>query len=156
METSVSASVIRNLAQSIFQIDPTKVYLAGEIDPEYRSISSRLSGGMWYSEEETTLWGFSPKTGFKELKEIKYDEWNVSDGIPQDNRNKVLKLNEVPKIGEYIFFLEKREVIHSVPSNGIDRNETNYILYKAPNFREYWEKIEKEDLERWSSWINNN
>lgn len=153
---SVSASLVRNLVSTIFNVNPTKVILSDrEIDPNYQSIYSTLSGGMWSSNEITTLWGFSPQTGFKEIKEVQYSEWNTPDGMPQNDRENTLKLHEVPGIKKYIFFLEKKECHNSIPSNGVNENSITWTLYKAPNFSEFWAKIEHEDLERWSNWLIN-
>lgn len=152
---TIAVNIIRDLVSRIFKIDPRKVHLAtSEISPEYRSIYSTLSGGMWDSEGIKTLWGFSPTTGFKEIPEIQYKEWNVSDGIPQDDRENTLCLHEVEGVEQYIFFLEKETDVHSVPSNGINRNDTHWTLFKSPNFKEYWNKIKQQDIERWSSWLN--
>lgn len=150
-----SAATIRNLVGSIFKVNPTKVYLANsEISPNYQSIHSILSGGMWNSEDVNQLWGFSPQTGFVEIKEVQYDEWNTPDGMPQSNKHNTLKLHEVPNVEQFVFFLKKRAYSHSIPSNGVNENSTSYILYKSPNFKEFWAKVEQEDVKRWSNWIN--
>jgi hypothetical protein len=144
---NMSASILRNIVSSVFNIKPTSVILSDEIAPDKKWESN----SCWSSQttcKSYEVWGFKPQNGFVSLsEEIVGHYYNHSDGSA--SIKKATKLCDLQGVEEYLFFL-MHEDIRAYDEN---KNEDNWVLYKAPNFKEHWAKIETKDIKRWEKWL---
>ena len=143
---SMSANILRNLVSRVFDTTASKVILSGEINPNY-SITNHEGVSYMDSSESKVLHGFNPKTGFKLIPEV-VTTVTYFNGNHDHSTELGCELSEVVGIDEFIFFVEIQEGYNS------DGDFKYVTLYKAPNFKEYWEKINEEDLARWEQWLN--
>jgi len=142
----MSATILRNLIGSVLKIKATSIILSGEIAPK-----TSFTGNSCWSSQTTEnfyqVWGFSPQQGLVELH-ITGNYQNCSDGSA--SIREAIPLCDVPGIEEFIFFIVKHE---TYCSNENRNNDLTYTLYKAPNFKEHWNKINNKDLARWEQWL---
>tara|TARA_S200002703_G_C3629494_1_gene193322 strand:+ start:112 stop:555 length:444 start_codon:yes stop_codon:yes gene_type:complete len=142
---NMSAKIIRNLVSSVFNVKAQNVILSGEIKPDY-SITNNENVAYTDSEQSKSLFGFSPKKGFTKISEV-VTTVTYFNGNHNHSTELGCVLSEVKGIDEYLFFVEK--------SSGYtpDGNYENYTIFSAPNFKEYWFKIEQQDIARWEQWL---
>lgn len=149
---TIAVQVLRNIVSSVFKVRPQEVYLMTEvISPTF----TKCNNECWSSqttEQTHELWGFSPQKGFVNLtEEVISSGKNHSDGTWSDTSSSkyVGQLSNVEGVEEFVFFL------HHSTGNAYDDNQSwdKWYLFKAPNFREFWEKIEADDVARWQKWI---
>lgn len=139
---NMSASILRNLVASVFGVNAKKVHLSGEISPEESFIS--YTGHSWaHGWNVYKVWGFDPHTGFVQLNVPSYFSDNGTS-IGDDP----MTIAEMAKNNEFIFFI----VNHDHEDQNY-QGDNSWTLYKAPDFREYWKKIEEEDIARWEQWL---
>lgn len=144
---NMSASILRNLVSSIFNIDARKIELSGEISPMWRGSFTDGVSYMDYScSGDREIWGFSPKEGFKQI------EGCISVKTMYNGNHKCHYADADALMtcvtGKELFFLVIK---------GDDSDEPfswRYILHKAPNFQEYWKEIKQKDINRWEQWLN--
>ena len=160
----MTAGVMRNLVSSIFKFRPEFIELKGEISPDFIPVEDR--GHSWWSgaaEQYDSIWGFSPETGFiriaggsrtegwtKDSSTMLSREYSYSNnGDVTHEEGCAIKYH--PQADEFLFF-----IIHSYGKEYGDTGEDFETLsvYKAPNFKEHFDKIEKEDIVRWEQWLN--
>lgn len=148
--TNMSASILRNLVSSVFNVKATEVRLSGEISPDWTGYAGRTRGGMWDAEEDCAIWGFNPKSGFTLLNIVGDLEQGYQDGPVYEEG--AIPLFEVEGISDYIFFVVNHKGYYS--DNQRSEEYNNWTLFKAPNFKEYIYKVQKEDIARWEQWIS--
>ena len=143
----MSASIVRNIVSSVFNIRPESVILSGEIDPT-RSFTGH---GCWSDRSDTycyNVWGFSPVKGFVDLDEYVGFYYNNTSGEAEGQCG--TPLMHIPGVEEFVFFLVNEDF---TSGNGRDYDSFTWTLYKAPNFAQKWAEIETQDVERWNNWI---
>jgi hypothetical protein len=149
--SNMSAQILRNLVSSVFGIDAKTVVLSGEIAANYTTDNSCSYGCMYTSQREEKLFGFNPGIGFVELSTNVKVQTSNADG--SWNGHMEVFLPEVSAVNEYIFFVSIGSRFYSA-EQAETTDEKFCKLYKAPNFKEYFDKIEAEDIARWEQWIN--
>lgn len=149
---NMSAKILRNIVAATFKVDAKSVVLSGQISADW----TRCSNTCWSSQttkETHKLWGFNSIKGFVALTdECVSKGHNHSDGTwTSTNSPKFVgELSKVHNIEDYIFF-----VYRSVGNAYHDESQSwdNWSLYKAPNFREHWDKVNSADIARWEQWL---
>lgn len=134
----MSASILRNLVSSVFNINPRFVKLSGEIKPDHAFADTyRTDYSNDYNKDE--VWGFNPQTGF--IKLINKGEGGVLEFVPNVANN-------------YIFFVVHNEGERWQNTWDMIDSWDTWTIYKAPNFAAYFAAIEQSDLIRWANWLN--
>lgn len=150
---NMSASILRNLVSSIFNVDAKEVILSGQMPTTWKTEAVSTSGNLYSSNEWNTVWGFCPKTGFQKIEEM------LMTRQAKSNANGTWE-NSYGYTAEYLmkkcdcalFFLVNSG--HSYNDcNGRDEESDNWTIYKAPDFSRIWEKVEQKDVQRWEEWI---
>lgn len=145
----MKAEILRNVVASIFSIKATSIELEGEISPKYETDNSHSYGSLYTSTNWEKLYGFSPKKGFILLESNTESGTSNADG--SWNISKEVRLDLVKGVEEFMFFISKGGRYYS-DCNG-QKEDFEYVkLYKTPNFREYFDKMEAADIERWQKW----
>jgi len=141
----MSATILRNLVSSVFNIKATKVVLSGEISHKY-SIHNHVGQAYMDYEDFTQLFGFNPKDGFKELTNEFATVTSYSNGNHHQDTVDGCPLLEVDGIEQYLFFVEISERI------GISAYR-DITLFGAADFKTKIASIEAADLARWEQWL---
>jgi hypothetical protein len=144
---NMSASILREIVAKVFEIQATKVKLSGEISPTWKGSSTT---GVSYTDisdsGDFNIHGFNPVLGFQKIDGV-IENTHFSRGNHEKEHSDACNLSEIEGIEDYIFFLvisgDNSDLPHSL----------EYTLYKAPNFREHWTKLTKEDIARWEQWL---
>jgi hypothetical protein len=147
---NMSASILRNLVSSVFNVKATEVVLSGEISPYWTGYAGKTRGGMWNASDNTAIWGFCPRSGFV-LLDIIGDLVQSDQDAPVYQEN-AIPLCDVQNVSDYIFFVVHQQGSYS--DNQRSEEYNSWTLYKAPNFRAYMESLENADIARWESWVN--
>ena len=148
--TVTTASTVRNIISSCFEINPRQIKLAGEISPNHRFQDADSHGGMWSDIMENHVWGFSPETGIEGINiYCGYDR--RGDDKPTDHEEGQ-ELFSIEGIEKFSFFIVYQVGEYSCPTNGERRVTNGWVVYKAPNFQQHRDQIEKADLKRWEEW----
>lgn len=148
---ATAAHILRTLVTTIFNVAPHKIILSGEIAPDKEWQDNFSNGSLYDTDYTVKVWGFSPKTGFIELKDISGHYENNANGSRVDRPG--IPLNEHPQVkeNEFVFFyVEERG---GYEDNNRKEDWSKDSIFKAPDFKTYWEKIEKEDIARWENWL---
>lgn len=144
----MSAQILRQFVSKFFNIRPQIVKLSGEISPK-----TILTGNTCWSDrsDETRyqLWGFDAQQGFIDLNQYVGNWSNGEDG--RQTGSDGTPLHEIPNVDTYLFFIINEEYSSG---NGNDNDYDEWTLQKAPDFQQYWDKINQEDIERWSNWLS--
>lgn len=150
---NMSASILREIVASTLNVKATEVKLSGEM-PLNAVYDGCSTGGELYSDSNVvTAFSFSPKEGLREVPAI------ITHRQTASNANGTWE-NSYGYTAEYLaevcpdalFFVIKEENDYW-DCNGRDEYSLTHTIYKAPDFREHWSKVEEEDIRRWSSWL---
>lgn len=148
--SNMSASILRELVSRVFKIDSLNVILSGEIRPDWEGHSGFSYGSMWEKKEEVSIWGFNPHRGFCRLNIVgEISQQGADAPVYRDGEIPLLKVKEIE---EYLFFVVNEKEYYS--DNQRSENSDLWTLYKAPNFKEYLQKIEAIDIQKWKSWLS--
>lgn len=148
-----STKAIRNLVAKLANVHPSEIQLSEKpLSPNF--IPQNNCGHSWWGgaeEEYDKIFGVSLANNIcKELDilaEYHYSENGSSMHSDGQELAKYLAENKE----HYEMFL----VNHSGKEYGDEGEEYNYwMLYKSPNFTEYWKNVNKEDVKRWENWLN--
>lgn len=148
---NMSAQILRNLVSSVFNVKATEVVLSGEIASDSTWYQGNTRGGMWNNDRTVKVWGFNPHSGFCHITDCVGDEIQSCNDAPVYFEN-ATPLAFCEKAHDSIFFVVNIRNNY-YDSNGRDDNEDSWTLYKAPDFGAYLASVEKQDLERWESWV---
>lgn len=145
---SMSASILRNLVSSIFGVNPAKVILSGELPKNFFVQSNKSSGNLYDTNDEANLYAFNSTRGF-----ILIEGHNVNSQNANGSWNQEIgfSFEDCAIHEDALFFISKEKKCGS--SNGETWDYIKYTLYKAPNFKEFFDKINQEDLARWEQWL---
>jgi len=142
-----AAAILRQVVSSVFKVPANSVRLSGEIDPQW--MGSNTTGISYMSHSETGdfgIWGFNPKTGIKQISGV-ISNTHMYHGNHDQNYTHAERLCDVKGIEEYVFF-----IVLSGDDSDLPYSQ-NYTIFKAPNFKEYFDKVTTEDITRWENWI---
>lgn len=143
---------MRNIVSSILDIDARKVELSGTIDPE--TSWGEDGGHSWWdgaAEDYFTVYGFNPKDGLVAL-DIQMSYAYSQNGEPQpEGESETLSEFMARDTREFIFFV----VDHTGKNYGESGERFRQVtVFKAPDFQAYWNRVNNEDVARWSKWLN--
>lgn len=148
--TNMSANILRELVASIFGIKATSVKLSG-ILPERFCVSEDNSYGSSYSCNGTvSVHAFSPTKGFVEVQGSRnYSSQNANGSW---NNEYGVSFGDCSKHPESIFFVVRKQ------SSGWQEGREDWdndmtTIYKSPDFKSHWDKIEQQDIARWEQWL---
>jgi hypothetical protein len=146
---NLSAIILREIVARTFDIKATTVVLSGEISPSM----SWESNSCWSSQTTETgfsVFSFSAKSGFVPL-DVVSETHNNQDGhasISEAKYNSLASALET-ECPESIFVI----VFEDCRAYDDNQSFSSVTLYKAPNWREYLQKITAEDILRWEKWL---
>lgn len=147
--TATTASMVRNIICSCFKINPRQVKLEGEISPNTRFENVFHDGSLGSNYEKVRLWGFDSIIGIKDLSdyvgEVRGSNYAHSESVHEDGA----LLHEIP--GNFSFFIVNREGEDNWEGNEY-RSWNKWSIFKAPNFQQHRQQLEKADLKRWEDW----
>jgi hypothetical protein len=140
---NTSASILRQIVASVFGIKTTSVVLSGEISPDRKLVS--FSGHSWARMKDViNLWGFSPQRGFISVAVPSY--WSNNGETVGDEPMELHEL--IKEEDDFVFFL-----LHEDVEEHNHQDWESWTLYKAPDFREHWAKVQEKDIARWEAWL---
>jgi len=138
---NMSASILRNIVSSVLKVDSRNIQLSGEISTDMKC--PNWSGNQWDSRYKyTQIWGFSPDKGLIELP-VKGEEPSfgyIASKFPEEYK-------------ECIFFVVKKWGCTQMQCPEDYDYYEDYIIFKAPNFQQYFASIEEAEIVRWEQWI---
>ena len=144
MTKNTASNILRSLVASKFNVSPKEVILSGEIAPDFIG-ESRTSSYTGYNDEQR-VWGFSSEQGFVKLFCVE-GQFSDSGG----------NMSYSPAMGNLSEEIQRLcpDCIFIVVNDYSDRNEgrDDLTIFKAPNFKEYLDRVEEADLLRWEQWI---
>ncbi len=144
---NMSATILRSIVSSVFKVNAASVILSGEIAPNWKGYNTT---GISHCDHTETgvfgIWGFHPKTGFTKIDGV-ISNTHMYHGNHSHDVTDCNSLDTVKGVEEFIFF-----VIFSGDDSDLPYSMV-YSIYKAPNFKEYFQKVEESDIQRWSTWI---
>lgn len=158
MANQMAASVLRNIISSVFNINPREVKFGEEISPN--RIFTEDCGHSWAStaqcpEEYDTVYAYT-KNGFVQIagihnQRVKMSHYTLQRQYKYSQNGELTEregepLYNHPDCSEFIFLLVQNLYISS-------NTTMSWTLYKAPNFKEHWDKIEEADIERWNKFL---
>ncbi len=145
---SINIKTLRNIVSSVFKVKASNIVLAeSEISPNWRGqFSSGMSYGRCDESGDYGIYGYSPEKGFVEIGSC-IATTHYSDGNHTQRYEESQTLAEVIGEEQFLFFLVIEGDNSDLPFS------QSHTLHKAPNFKEYWDKVEAEDIERWEKWI---
>lgn len=145
----MSAAILRNLVSSIFEVKPQNVKLSGTIEPE---ATWHFDSGVSYVKgyEDAKVFGFSAKRGFEDISSLVVGYTHFYNGNhDQTTTSAKMTLAEASKGKDYIFY-----VVNTFGASSFDGEEyDDFTLFKAPDFQEFFAKVESKDIKRWELWI---
>jgi hypothetical protein len=149
----ISSKILREIISRTFNIPAREIKLEGELDPETSYQNKYHDGSRGYSKITYKIWGYSPEKGFIDLSNNMVGYYSTSNYAGESTVDEPGKrICDIPDADQYIFFLiRKRDISDWEGCSSHDW--IMWRLYKAPDFREYWERVEEEDLKRWASWL---
>ena len=144
MKNQIAITALRNIVSAWAETDAKNILLKGEIPVDFTPKSYFKNGSMGESKDTYKVFGWSPEVGFVIIEEcVGEDTINIA-GKP---------LFECDNVDKYPFF-----IVHNYGHNsweGCNQEAWDtWTLYKAPNFKEFWDKVELDDIERWTQFIN--
>ena len=145
---NISAEIIRNLVSSVLKIDSRTIKLSGEISTEMEC--PNWSGNCHDSRyEKTTIYGFNPEKGLVELPtcECEKDE----DDVPTFGDNAHIYPDDYV---DCLFFVTISDSCSQMQSPESSDYEYSIQIFKAPDFKEYFDSIEKAEIARWKQWLS--
>lgn len=160
---NMSAEILRGLVSSVFSIPAKQLVLSGEISLD--RIFQNDCGHSWWSGAShcvETVFGFSPKIGFKRIcgewkpeLSIQMNECVLARDYKYSNNGGVQShkgepLSELANGEEFLFFF-----VRCNEKDYGDNGETREIftLYKAPDFTAKKQQVEENDTARWEQWL---
>lgn len=148
-----TTKAIRNLVAKLANVHPSEIQLSeNPLSPNF--VPQNNCGHSWWGgaeEEYDRVFGISLANNVcKELEiETEYHFSENGSSRHSDGQELAKYLSETGE--SYDMFL----VNHSGKEYGDEGEEYNYwMLYKSPNFAEYWKNVNEEDVKRWENWIN--
>ena len=143
----MSASILRNLVASVFNVKATSVVLSGEISPHWKGhYTSGVSYMDYTIDGIVKIWGFDPKKGFKEIEGV-IKHTQMFNGN-HDSHFFDAEALHTKVSGSEVFFVTEH-FTDTIGSEG-----SSYTLYKAPDFKSHWAAIKATDVARWEEWLN--
>ena len=146
---NLSASILRNVISSVFNVESSKVVLSGILPENYDKVEDNSSGNLYSSNESLKLYAYHPTSGFVEVKGDNSGYSRNADGT--FNPEYRITFAECQMYKDAQFFVE---LFHKEGwQQGLaDWNDTIVTLYGAPD----WVAIDKinlvKDLQRWVNW----
>ena len=149
---NMSAQIVRQIVGSILEIDTRKVHLSG-ILPESFEVEAVSTSGMGYSDnQDNCVWAFCPKQGLVKLNAICIREMASSNANGTWESSYGYTYEELAlQAPEAIFFVVMESRDYS--DDFRDESSLNYTLYKSADFKEYWAKVDEQEIARWQEWI---
>ena len=148
---NMSASILRNLVASIFNVKATQVKLSGELPENFVLSECNSTGSLFDCNQKVAVWAFESKTGFVKVKGANSYRSQNADG--SWNNEYGVAYSDCANHSEAIFFL-----VHNKEwgwqEGRANWNTESWTLYKAPDFKSHLEKIEQSDVQRWEEWLN--
>lgn len=149
---NMSASILRNLVSSVYNVKATEVILSGELPETFVLCSNYSHGCMFTKEYGYNVSAFHPERGFFPIKGTGVGCSQNANGTWNDES--IISFQDCAEQGkDAIFFLVYEHDYYSAVGSETRRDIT-WTLYKAPNFAQYWAKIEEADVQRWEEWLS--
>ncbi len=149
---NMSASVLRNIVSSVLGVKATQVKLSGQMSIDYVEGDCSTSGSLYDDNNVVLCWAFNPKQGLISVPTIKTGGGSSNANGTWEQDYGVTAEYLATNYPEALFFVIRHYGSYS-DCNGRDEEYDNITLYKAPNFKEYWAKIEEQDIQRWEKWL---
>lgn len=147
---NMSASILRNLVASVFNIKATSVKLSGVL-PETFCVSEDNSSGSLYScNSNVSVHAFSPTEGFVEVQGT--NDYSSQNANGSWNNEYGVSFKDCSQHETAIFFVV-REQSSGWQEGREDWDNNITTIYKAPDFKSHWAKIEAQDIARWEAWL---
>lgn len=147
----MSANILREIVASVIKCDAREIRLSGILNPETKWKED--SGHSWdenASQDYYKVWGFNPKDGLKMLNISMQSAYSENGSVINSGHSESLEEYLLRTKESYIFYV----VNHSGRHYGKDGEEFDFLtIYKSPDFKKYWEKINMDDIARWEKWL---
>lgn len=149
---NMSASILREIVARTLNVKATQVKLSGQMPIDFVEGDCSTNGNL-YSDNNTVLcWAFNPEQGLVSVPTIKTGgsssnangTWEQDYGVTAEYLN-----NNYPNA---LFFVIRHYGSYS-DCNGRDEEYDNITLYKAPDFKSHWAKVNEKDIQRWEKWL---
>ena len=146
---NMSASILRQIVASTLKIDARGVKLSGILPTNFLVSECNSSGNLYSCSQTIKVWSFTTKDGLKEVRGSGGYATQNANGSWNDEYGVSFKDCSAHKA---IFFVVRdTESGWQQGSESWDRDSVT--VYKAPNFKEHYDKLEVEDIKRWEKWI---
>lgn len=154
---ATQVKVVREVISRLLNVNARTIQLSEEpISPDF--IPQNDCGHSWWggaTEHYDTLSGYSFEKGLVRFEDIRREYQYSQNGDCYNEAGE--KLHEYfERVGiaanEFQFIvLEFSGKEYGETGNRYD----GVTIYKCPDFKSHWEKLEAADLERWEKWLNN-
>lgn len=148
----MSAQIIREIVASSLKIKATNVVLSGVLPEDFITEAVSHGGNLYSHDEWSVVWAFSPEKGLVRLRDELITENAASNANGSWENSYGYTFETIGRQApDAIFFV----VSEGFEYSDINRNDSNssICLYKAPDFKEYFDKIEQKDIVRWEQWL---
>jgi hypothetical protein len=147
---NMSAQILRNIVASTLNVKATTVKLSGELPTNFSISENNSTGNLFNCNQTIKVWAFEPKTGLVEVKgSDNYDSQNANGS---HNVEYGVCFADCAKHSTAIFFIVE-DKNHGWQSGSESWDNHDIVLYKAPDFKSHWAKIEEKDIVRWKQWL---
>jgi hypothetical protein len=151
---NMSAQIVREIVASSLKIKATNVILSSVLPENFCVEAVSTSGCMYSNSNDCRVWAFNPQQGLVLLQQSVITENAASNanGTWENSYGYTFEMlaEQAP---EAIFFVVMESSDYS-DCNGRDEHSISYTLYKAPDFKSHWAKIQQEAIARWEQWLN--
>lgn len=150
---NMSAEIIREIVASTLKIKATQVILSGVLPENFCIEAVSTSGNLYTNSNDNCVWAFNPQQGLVRLQQVCISENAASNANGTwENSYGYTFCTLAEQAPDAIFFIVMESSDYS-DCNGRDEHSLTYTLFKAPDFKEYWAKVEKKDIARWEQWL---
>ena len=148
---NMSAQILREIVSRVVNVNPGSVILSGELPKTFGVVATSTSGSMYGDSQSAKAYAFTPEEG---LKYIKTERAYMSAAGSWANVEAYSFRHLAAMAPDALFFVidESREINDC---NGHSIDERRVTLYKAPNFKEYFQQVAEADIKRWQAWLEN-
>lgn len=151
--TNMSASILREIIARTLNVKATSIVLSGVLPENFVAEGCSTSGNLYSDTNDVYCWAFNPKQGLIQVPTICVNTMYASNANGTwENSYGVTFEYLATNYPEALFFVVRCSGSYS-DCNGRNEEYDNITLYKAPNFKEYWAKIEESDIQRWEKWL---
>jgi hypothetical protein len=150
---SMSASILREIVARTLNCKATQVKLSGQMSIDHIEGDCSTSGNLYSNDNDVYCWAFNPQQGLISVPTIKTGGSSSNANGTWEQDYGVTAEYLATNYPEALFFVIQHCGSYS-DCNGSSSEYNNITLYKAPDFKSHWAKIEQQDIARWEQWLS--